>query len=112
MYSTALPFLVITVGFERPLILTKSVVSKVSKAKSSEALQPLIAEGVADVAPALLTDCAFEVTALGLASISGIEGAMGDFCLVAAYIIFFDCAFMFTYFVSILTLKLEVCPFV
>ena len=82
--------------------------SKVSEAKPTEPLQPLIAAGIAAVAPALMMDCAFEVAALGLASVSGIEGAMGEVCLVAAYILFFDCAFLLTYFVSVLTLKLEV----
>ena len=82
--------------------------SKVSEANPTEPLQPLIAAGIAAVAPALMMDCAFEVAALGLASVSGIEGAMGEVCLVAAYILFFDCAFLLTYFVSVLTLKLEV----
>ena len=38
----------------------------------------------------------------------GVGGVMSEFCLVAALIVALDCLFLFTYFVSVLTLKLEV----
>lgn len=69
--SDAIPFLVVTVGFEKPFLLAKSVMESVANAKPSEHIRPLIADGVSRVGPALISDCAFEVTALILAYVSG-----------------------------------------
>jgi hypothetical protein len=69
--SDAIPFLVVTLGLEKSFILAKSVVAQVSNAKPSEPLRPFIATGVTEIGRSLITDCAFEVAALTLASMSG-----------------------------------------
>jgi hypothetical protein len=62
---------VVTLGLEKSFTLAKSVVSQVSNVKPTEPLRPHIASGVMTVAASLITDCAFEVAALTLASMSG-----------------------------------------
>jgi hydroxymethylglutaryl-CoA reductase (NADPH) len=104
----ALPFLVCTVGFEKSVTLTKAVMEAVSNSESSEYIRNKISGAVAAVSWCILSDGAFEVAALLLASFSGPKGIVADFCLLSSAIVAFDCLFLFTYFASILTLKVEV----
>jgi len=104
----ALPFLVATVGFEKSVTLTKAVMESVSNSEPSEYIRNKISDGVANASWSILLDAAFEVAALLLASFYGPTGIVADFCLLSSGIVAFDCLFLFTYFVSILTLKVEV----
>ncbi|KAI9204976.1 hydroxymethylglutaryl-coenzyme A reductase-domain-containing protein [Polychytrium aggregatum] len=102
----ALPFLVISIGFEKPYTLAKAIMES-SALDPSAPIGDRVWNGIAKVAPSLLTDYAMEIGVLALGSVSGIGGGMSEFCLVACWIIFFDGMFMMTAFVAVLILKLE-----
>ncbi|KAJ1547501.1 3-hydroxy-3-methylglutaryl-coenzyme A (HMG-CoA) reductase isozyme [Cladochytrium tenue] len=99
--SEALPFLVVTIGFEKPYVLTQAIVESPGDVKQK------VESGVLRVGPALMLDYLVEISVLFLGGLSGISGGLSEFCLIAAAILFFDAVFLFTMFLSILTLKLE-----
>ena len=103
----AIPFFVVTIGFEKPYILSKAVIDATLQDTDSP-FRDRIWTGVASVAESLLADYAIEVTLLLLAGIFGLQGVLGEFCFLAAFILFFDGLFLFTFYVSFLALKLEV----
>lgn len=107
----AIPFLVCTVGFEKSVTLTKAVMESVSNSDPSEYIRNKISDAVSNVSYSILSDGAFEIAALLLASFSGPTGIVSNFCLLSSVIVAFDVLFLLTYFVSILTLKVEVSKF-
>ncbi|TPX43227.1 hydroxymethylglutaryl-CoA reductase (NADPH) [Synchytrium endobioticum] len=104
--SEAIPFLVVTIGFEKPYILSKAILNAVS-ANPKLSTRENVWRGVEAVGPSLLLDYLIEVSVLGLGGSTGSRGGLKEFCLLASWILLFDCVFMFTMFVSVLTLKLE-----
>ncbi|EGF78470.1 hypothetical protein BATDEDRAFT_17340 [Batrachochytrium dendrobatidis JAM81] len=102
----AIPFFVVSVGFEKPYVLSRAVV-KAANTESDEPFRDKIWTGVSSVAGSLIADYLIEITILVLGGISGIRGVIGEFCFFAAYILIFDCVFLFTFYVSVLALKLD-----
>nr|KAJ3420448.1 3-hydroxy-3-methylglutaryl-coenzyme A (HMG-CoA) reductase isozyme [Polyrhizophydium stewartii] len=102
----AIPFFVVSVGFEKPYVLSRAVV-EAANAPSDAPFREKIWSGVESVAGSLLADYTFEIVLLVLGGLSGINGVLGQFCFFAAYLLFFDCVFLFTFYVAVLTLKLE-----
>ncbi|KAH6566907.1 hypothetical protein BASA62_006433 [Batrachochytrium salamandrivorans] len=102
----AIPFFVVSVGFEKPYVLSRAVVA-VANTDTDEPFREKIWSGVSSVANSLIADYFIEITVLILGGISSLQGVIGEFCFFAAYILFFDCIFLFTFYVSVLTLKLE-----
>jgi hydroxymethylglutaryl-CoA reductase (NADPH) len=121
--SEALPFLVVAIGFEKPYVLTRAIM----ESRHADVEDKMV-EGVSKVAPALLLDYMVEVSVLGLASLSGttfvffkknvqvhlrgewllgIDGAIKDFAWLSAVIVFFDCIFLFTFYLSIVAFRLK-----
>ncbi|KAJ3414255.1 3-hydroxy-3-methylglutaryl-coenzyme A (HMG-CoA) reductase isozyme [Chytridiales sp. JEL 0842] len=98
----ALPFLVITIGFEKPCVLTKSIVSTPAPTTREKVIL-----GTARVGPSLLLDYIVEISVLGLGGMSGINGGLSEFSVLAGVIVFCDAVFLFTLFLAVLTLKLE-----
>ncbi|KAJ3065250.1 3-hydroxy-3-methylglutaryl-coenzyme A (HMG-CoA) reductase isozyme, partial [Quaeritorhiza haematococci] len=78
-----------------------------SSTSSSTTIRQQVLSGVLSVGPSLLADYAIEIVVLFLGGMSGIPGGMREFCFIAAGILVFDCVFLFTLFLSVLTLKLE-----
>lgn len=121
LLSEGLPFLVVTVGFEKPIILTQAVLSAALNPRSQSNGSP---SGNGDAAPltirnALQTavqergfeiarDYAVEIVILIIGAMSGIQGGLRQFCFLAAWTLFFDCVLLFTFYTSILTIKLEI----
>ncbi|KAJ3040415.1 3-hydroxy-3-methylglutaryl-coenzyme A (HMG-CoA) reductase isozyme, partial [Rhizophlyctis rosea] len=107
-FSEAIPFLVITIGFEKPYVLAKAIMqSQQGKDGKPATVREKVVQGALAVGPSLLMDYLIEGAVLGLGGLSGIRGGLPDFCMIAAFILLFDCVFLFTLFLSVLTLKLE-----
>jgi hydroxymethylglutaryl-CoA reductase (NADPH) len=119
LISEGVPFLVVTVGFEKPIMLTQAVLSAALRAKngkggdnaSSDA--PLTIQNAVQVAVRergfeIVRDYCIEIAILCAGAASGIQGGLRPFCFLAAWTLFFDCILLFTFYTSILTIKLEI----
>ncbi|KAL7921820.1 3-hydroxy-3-methylglutaryl-coenzyme A reductase [Trichoderma austrokoningii] len=120
LLSEGLPFLVVTIGFEKNIALTKAVLShaiehraqQTKKGKNegkpegviSYALQAAIKEKGYEI----IRDYAIEIVILSLGAASGVQGGLQQFCFLAAWILFFDCILLFTFYTAILSIKLEI----
>src|ERR1700753_1322599 len=122
LLSEGLPFLVVTVGFEKPILLTKAVLAaSLSKRRRPRENQngpdslsslPSISEAVTAAVKehglTIVRDYAIEILVLVAGTASGVQGGLRQFCFLAAWILFFDCILLFTFYTSILTVKLEI----
>jgi len=113
LISEGLPFLVVTVGFEKPFILTKAVL----QGKSSSLSRPIkdnVNDAVREKGPVIVRDYLVEIAVLVLGYASGVT-RLRQFCFLAAWILGWDCVLLFTFYTAILSIKLEVplarCPF-
>jgi len=98
---------VIIIGFEKSVLLSKSVMNSVANSKPSDPIRVGITNGVAEVGLTLILESLFEIVTLLMVNMTGVHGVIGDFSLLAACIVAVDCFFLFTYFVAVLALKLE-----
>ncbi|WVR04252.1 hydroxymethylglutaryl-CoA reductase (NADPH) [Kwoniella sp. DSM 27419] len=152
--SEALPFLVITVGFDKPFLLAKAVLQNpdIAPVPTSPEMSPVdeivdesglgldlgtlhkelaplerlqrLAEGkVRWAAPVaakkivvdavkkcgvrIVRDYAIEIAVLSVGAASGI-GGLREFCYLAALIMAVDCVFLFSFYVAILSVLVEV----
>ena len=128
LLSEGLPFLVVLIGFEKPIILTKAVLSASLAMKKPHAranslpasngtrklsnqpptIQTAIQVAVKEVGYEIIWDYAVEILFLVLGAASGVQGGLCQFCFLAAWILFFDCILLFTFYTAILTIKLEI----
>ena len=125
LLSEGLPFLVVTIGFEKNIVLTRAVLSHAiehrnfqaedgkSGKKSKEISQPNIIQyavqaAIKDKGYDILRDYAIEIGVLILGAWSGVQGGLQQFCFLAAWILVFDCALLFTFYTAILMIKLEI----
>ncbi|CAE7146436.1 unnamed protein product, partial [Rhizoctonia solani] len=127
--TEALPFLVITVGFDKPLRIARAVFSHPSFTSNSGIATParrgsilasptpsalksktaaqVVREAVDSVGPGVVRDYAIEIAVLGVGAASGV-GGLKEFCALAALILACDCAALFTFYVAILNVMTEV----
>lgn len=105
--SEAIPFLAVTIGFERHFKLTKRVFeySKETPLTKQE-IRKTIVRAVDSVALPIARDCIMEITVLALGAKSGISG-LREFCLLSAILLAYDFIIMFTWYTAVLALKLE-----
>ncbi|KAF7727102.1 3-hydroxy-3-methylglutaryl-coenzyme A (HMG-CoA) reductase isozyme [Apophysomyces ossiformis] len=105
--AEALPFLVVTIGFERPFKLTKRVLefSKETPITRQDIRKTMI-RAVDSVALPIARDCFVEIMVLGLGAKSGIPG-LREFCLLSTILLTYDFILMFTWYTAVLALKLE-----
>lgn len=122
LLSEGLPFLVVTIGFEKNIVLTRAVLnhaiearrtqaSESKKGKGSQtqdAIQKAIYAAIKDKGYEIIRDYAIEITILVLGAASGVQGGLQQFCFLAAWILFFDCLLLFTFYTAILSIKLEI----
>jgi hydroxymethylglutaryl-CoA reductase (NADPH) len=120
LISEGVPFLVVTVGFEKPIVLTQAVLSAALQAKkpgngngkeSGDApltIQHAVQVAVRERGFEIVRDYAIEIAILCAGAASGIQGGLRQFCFLAAWTLFFDCILLFTFYTSILTIKLEI----
>ncbi|KAL1918373.1 uncharacterized protein VTP21DRAFT_3033 [Calcarisporiella thermophila] len=107
LLSEAIPFLIITIGFERPFTLTRAVMMAPCTTSSLRRdVQENVVSAVEAVGLTILRDCAIEIMVLTIGALSHIKG-LREFCFLAAFILFYDCLYMFTLYTAVLTLKLE-----
>lgn len=115
LLSEALPFLVITVGFDKPYVLAHAIISPTllrsnSLARSRQPIPPahdLVIQSIPRVGVRIVRDYAIEISVLGLGAISGING-LTEFCQLAALSLVYDCLLSFGFYVSILTISIEI----
>jgi hydroxymethylglutaryl-CoA reductase (NADPH) len=122
LLSEGLPFLVVTVGFEKPIILTQAVLSAAIQGRrtsppgspnSNDVEAPLTIQNAVQTAVRergfeIVRDYAVEIAILCVGAASGIQGGLRQFCFLAAWTLFFDCIMLFTFYTAILTIKLEI----
>ena len=123
LLSEGLPFLVVTIGFEKPIILTQAVLSasadsrrqdaapdsSVSKdSKAPGTIQSALHIAVREKGFAIVRDYCIEIAILVAGAASGVQGGLKQFCFLAAWILVFDCILLFTFYTAILSVKLEV----
>jgi hydroxymethylglutaryl-CoA reductase (NADPH) len=127
LLSEGLPFLVVTIGFEKSIILTKAVLtaSYDSKRRPTSngtangyvtshsthhlpSIQDAIQIAVKDMGFEIVRDYAIEIGILIAGAASGVQGGLRQFCFLAAWILVFDCLLLFTFYTTILCIKLEI----
>ncbi|KAG0044266.1 3-hydroxy-3-methylglutaryl-coenzyme A (HMG-CoA) reductase isozyme, partial [Linnemannia elongata] len=106
--SEAIPFFIITVGYERAYTLSKAVLrpTLATAERVPESIQKHVVTALESVGPILIRNCAVEIAVLLCGFLSGIPG-LKEFCLLAAFMLFYDLVILFTFYTAILTLKLE-----
>lgn len=123
LLSEGLPFLVVTIGFEKPIILTKAVLSAsldprrqgqvenepdiFNSASSTRTIQSSLQIAVEEKGFEIVRDYCIEIAILVAGAASGVQGGLTQFCFLAAWILTFDCALLFTFYTAILSVKLE-----
>lgn len=124
LLSEGLPFLVVIIGFEKPITLTKAVLSAslalkrpstngasnqpADSSSPSPTIQSAINIAVREKGFEIIRDYGIEILILVAGAVSGVQGGLCQFCFLAAWILFFDCLLLFTFYTSILTIKLEI----
>lgn len=106
LLGEGLPFLVVTIGFEKPIVLTRAVLLR-SPSTSRHPIVRDVASAVEEKGPTILKSYAMEILIVILGALSGVDG-FKQFCFLAAIILALDCVLLFTFYVAILTVKLEV----
>lgn len=120
LLSEGLPFLVITIGFEKNITLTRAVLThsiehkaiqekgKNKKFEASNVIQSAIHVAIREKGYEIVKDYVIEIVVLVLGAASGVQGGLQQFCFLAAWILFFDCILLFTFYTAILCIKLEI----
>ncbi|KAK5122550.1 hypothetical protein LTR85_003813 [Meristemomyces frigidus] len=115
LLSEGVPFLVVTVGFEKPIVLTQAVLSAALHAKQNNngngeplTIQHAVQIAVRERGFEIVRDYAVEIAILCAGAASGIQGGLRQFCFLAAWTLLFDCILLFTFYTAILTIKLEI----
>ncbi|KAJ3262308.1 3-hydroxy-3-methylglutaryl-coenzyme A (HMG-CoA) reductase isozyme [Boothiomyces macroporosus] len=104
----AIPYFVIAVGFDKPFLLTKSVFEAVDKKENEKiSVREKIKKGIAAVSSSLLVEYSIEVGVLAIGGTLGLSGTLGRYCILAAVSLFLDGLFLFSFYLSVLTLKIE-----
>jgi hydroxymethylglutaryl-CoA reductase (NADPH) len=123
LLSEGLPFLVVTIGFEKNIVLTRAVLShavehrhaqteRSGKDKAPESstsvIQSAIRRTIKEKGFEIVKDYAIEILILIAGAASGVQGGLQQFCFLAAWTLFFDCILLFTFYSAILCIKLEI----
>lgn len=116
LLSEGLPFLVVIIGFEKPIVLTKAVLSAAidaRRAAEENRREPVTIQSAVQVAIKrtgfeIVRDYFFEILILVAGAMSGIQGGLRQFCFLGAWILFFDSIMLLTFYTAILTIKLEI----
>ncbi|KAI9778710.1 MAG: 3-hydroxy-3-methylglutaryl-coenzyme A (HMG-CoA) reductase isozyme [Geoglossum umbratile] len=130
LLSEGLPFLVVTIGFEKPIILTRAVLTASLSSRrqpvpfgpglrdgeandsSNEAspmtIQYAVQAAVKEKGAEIVRDYMIEIVILIAGASSGVQGGLRQFCFLAAWILTFDCLLLFTFYTAILSIKLEI----
>ncbi|KAF8315415.1 hypothetical protein DL93DRAFT_906082 [Clavulina sp. PMI_390] len=122
--SEALPFLVVTVGFDKPLRLARAVFehplllpassgpgsalrSGAMPRRKNRPASEIVLEAVGKVGGSIVRDYAMEIVVLLIGSSSGVHG-LKEFCSLAALLLTLDCLGLFSIYVGVLAIMVEV----
>ncbi|KAG7091853.1 hypothetical protein E1B28_008255 [Marasmius oreades] len=114
--TESLPFLVCTVGFDKPLRLARAVfshphlTSPVGGSSSNGMLKPageIILESLSNVYTPILRDYVLEIAVLVMGAYSKVSG-LKEVCALAALVLGIDCLLLCTFLASILGIMIEV----
>jgi hydroxymethylglutaryl-CoA reductase (NADPH) len=117
LLSEGLPFLVVIIGFEKPIVLTKAVLSaSLDARRASEennrgeilTIQSAVQIAIKKTGFEIVRDYFFEILILVAGAMSGIQGGLRQFCFLGAWILLFDSFMLLTFYTAILTIKLEI----
>jgi hydroxymethylglutaryl-CoA reductase (NADPH) len=122
LLSEGLPFLVVTIGFEKPIMFTRAVLNasvdnrrprpgaapRPLVSSTPRSIQESIAAAIKDQGFEIVQHYCIEIGLLALGAASGVQGGLQQFCFLAALILFFDCVLLFTFYTTILCIKLEI----
>lgn len=119
LLSEGLPFLVVTVGFEKAIILTEAVLSafnrqhasdrpRTSDGKPMNPIQGAIQTAIKEKGFLIVRDYCIEIAIISVGGVSGVQGGLRQFCCLAAWILFFDAVLLFMFYTTILCIKLEI----
>ncbi|KAF2265469.1 3-hydroxy-3-methylglutaryl-coenzyme A reductase [Lojkania enalia] len=116
LLSEGLPFLVVIIGFEKPIVLTKAVLSASLDARRQAeehrneplTIQTAVQTAIRQTGFEIVRDYFFEILILVAGAMSGIQGGLRQFCFLGAWILLFDAFMLLTFFTAILTIKLEI----
>jgi hydroxymethylglutaryl-CoA reductase (NADPH) len=122
LLSEGLPFLVVTIGFEKPIMFTRAVLNasvdnrrprpgaapRPLASSTPRSIQESIAAAIKDQGFEIVQHYCIEIGLLALGAASGVQGGLQQFCFLAALILFFDCVLLFTFYTTILCIKLEI----
>ncbi|KAK9466071.1 hydroxymethylglutaryl-coenzyme A reductase-domain-containing protein [Lipomyces arxii] len=102
LLSEGLPFLVVTVGFEGQINLTKAALKPTSKPPHISD----VVRAVQEVGPKICLDYTIELLLFVAGASSGV-GGLRQFSFLAAWILIYDVMMLFTFYVAILSIKLQ-----
>ncbi|KIM33717.1 hypothetical protein M408DRAFT_13528 [Serendipita vermifera MAFF 305830] len=105
--SEALPFLVITVGFDKPLQLARAVFHHPNFLLAAVPASQVVTDAISQCGSTVLRDYAIEIAVLCLGAYSNISG-LKEFCALAALILAVDAVAMFTMYIAVLNVMVEV----
>ncbi|THV07099.1 hypothetical protein K435DRAFT_710430, partial [Dendrothele bispora CBS 962.96] len=114
--TEALPFLVCTVGFDKPMRLARAVfqhphlLNPVTGSGSNAQMKPageVILEALTDVYTPILRDYILEIAVL-VGGANSRVGGLREVCAIAALVLAVDCLLLCTYLSSILSVMVEV----
>lgn len=114
--SEALPFLVCTVGFEKPLRLAREVMkhehllTPVQGAAGPQAMKPaghIVLEALDRTGNSIVRDYALEIAVLLVGAYSRV-GGLKEFCALAAVAMVLDCIMLSSFYTAVLTIMVEV----
>ncbi|KAL5118576.1 3-hydroxy-3-methylglutaryl-coenzyme A (HMG-CoA) reductase isozyme [Pleosporales sp. CAS-2024a] len=117
LLSEGLPFLVVIIGFEKPIVLTKAVLSASMDARRAAedknrgeplTIQSAVQKAIKRTGFEIVRDYFFEILILVAGAMSGIQGGLRQFCFLGAWILLFDSLMLLTFYTAILTIKLEI----
>jgi hydroxymethylglutaryl-CoA reductase (NADPH) len=116
LLSEGLPFLVVIIGFEKPIVLTKAVLSASLDARRAPeenrgeplTIQSAVQTAIKRTGYEIVRDYFFEILIVTAGAMSGIQGGLRQFCFLGAWILFFDAIMLLTFYTAILTIKLEI----
>jgi len=121
LLSEGLPFLVVTIGFEKNIVLTRAVLSHAVEHRralakngskgadgSASVIESAIQVAIKEKGFEIVKDYAIEIAILIAGASFGVQGGLQQFCFLAAWILFFDCILLFSFYTAILCIKLEI----
>lgn len=103
-----LPFLVVTVGFDTKVSLTRLALREIQNSSEQNVSVPKIVQKIAtSQSRTIFRDYAIEIIALVAAACSGVNG-LWQFCFLSAWILFYDCLLLLTFYSAIMSIKVEI----